>query len=98
MKIYLVKHYEKILFIVCGITSALVYFLILYLLNVINFFSLSINLTIAYVSGSIYNFIFNKYITFKAGKYKFIRHSIFYIIMLLFIMIFAEAPVIVVKF
>jgi len=76
-----IKKQELINFIICGLLSAAIYFTVLALLiEVFNLDSL-IAYSFSYIISSIFNFLYNKKITFKSDKSIFLE-LIKYLIML----------------
>lgn len=69
-------------FVFCGITSAALYFIVLYVMDSVFQFPLAVNFTTAYIISSTYNFAYNKIITFDAGKAKIVKHGLGYLLML----------------
>lgn len=63
-----IKKQELINFIICGLLSAAIYFTVLaFLIEVFNLDSL-IAYSFSYIISSIFNFFYNKKITFKSDK------------------------------
>ena len=80
---YILIDREKKLFILCGLSSAFIYFIILKYINTYTNFETTLNFTISFTIASLYNFTFNRVITFKASNNKFVVHALKYILMIL---------------
>lgn len=75
--------YEIYNFLKCGVISAGIYFITLYLCEIINPSAFGFNFSIAYLLSSSYNFFYNKIVTFDAGRTRIVKHGFSFTIMLI---------------